>query len=115
MSNWATNWLISWTNRRPVGTSVIISWQQKQINCRSGRGKESERGTEILFAFANIAAIKNKYLRPKKDQAQSEHMQEAAAGAAGSVCEIRAPLLHSSTPNPSARQPSARTLDTEPS
>lgn len=43
MSNWATNWLISWTNRRPVGTSVIISWQQKQINCHSGRDKDKER------------------------------------------------------------------------
>lgn len=42
-------------------------------------------------------------------------MQEAAAGAAGSVCEIRAPLLLFSTPNPSARQPSARTLDAESS
>lgn len=77
--------------------------------------RDRGRGAEILFAFANIAAIKNKYLRPKKDQAQSEHMQEAAAGAAGSVCEIRAPLLLFSTPNPSARQPSARTLDAESS
>lgn len=67
VSNWATNWLISWTNIRSYGTSVIISLNARHQNNSTVKwnwpadwltawvpGRTIQDKTEILFAFQTL-------------------------------------------------------------